>query len=101
MTKAEALTLFDARWWESASDREIAGFQLYESKLCCPFSRFHEAVEKTLGRPVYTHEFGLGMDQLKAEFEGRATPATLEQIINLIPAEKRIVLMATTPEEPA
>ena len=30
---------------------------MFESKLCMPFSIFQEAVEKTLGRPVWTHEF--------------------------------------------
>ena len=91
MTKDEALELVATRWWEHCTDAQIVGFQLYERLLCMPFARFHEATEKALCRPVYTHEFGLGLDQLKAEFEGTAAPATLAQILDLIPPEKRII----------
>lgn len=37
---------------------------------CGPFSDMHEAVEKKLGRPVYTHEFADYdfMEQLREEF---------------------------------
>ena len=94
MTKQEALDLAGTNWWEHCTDAQIVGFQLYEEKLCMPFGRFHESVEKALGRPVYTHEFGsAGLDQIKAEFEGGAAPATLEQILALIPEEKRIVVV--------
>lgn len=30
----------------------------YTGFMACPFSNFHEDVEKRLGRPVFTHEFG-------------------------------------------
>jgi hypothetical protein len=33
----------------------ITGFTGF---MACSFSDFHEDVEKLLGRPVYTHEFG-------------------------------------------
>jgi hypothetical protein len=59
LTKAKALELFESNWWEFASHREIAQFQLHEDRLCRPFDVFHEAVEKTLGRPVFTHEFAI------------------------------------------
>ena len=61
-------------------------------KLCMPFSRFHEAIEKVLDRPVYTHEFGLNYDGIVKEFLGEKEKPTLKEIINLIPKEKLIIL---------
>lgn len=69
-------------------------FQLYEDLLCMPFDAFHGAVQRVLGRPVWSHEFcTAGTKQLRAEFEGKAEPATLEQIMALIPPEKRVSLV--------
>ncbi|MCY1459000.1 hypothetical protein D9M71_764370 [compost metagenome] len=36
--------------------------------LCAPFPAFHEAVEKRLGRPVWTHQFPGLADEIKAAF---------------------------------
>ena len=52
MTEAEAITLADSKFWETMTMRERAVFQMFESRLCMPFSVFHEAMEATLGRPV-------------------------------------------------
>lgn len=57
MTKEEAIKLHDSKFWEPLSFAERAKFQMNEPLLCMPFSVFHEAVEKTVGRPVFTHEF--------------------------------------------
>ena len=57
-----------------------------------PFGVFHEAIEKTLERPVFTHEFGLNLDSLKMELMHGTTPPTLQEIMNLIPEEKRIII---------
>lgn len=65
--KAEATRLFNSKFWEAMTYRERAEFQLGTALLCMPFSVFHEAVEKSLGRPVYTHEFGVNADGLRAE----------------------------------
>lgn len=94
MTKEKAIALAESKFWEGMTHRQIAEFQMCEEKLCMPFSVFHEAVEKTLGRPVYTHEFGLNFQGLKDElFNGKPAP-TLEEIINLIPEEKRLIVCA-------
>lgn len=94
MTKEKAIALAESKFWEGMTHRQIAEFQMCEEKLCIPFSVFHEAVEKTLGRPVYTHEFGLNFQGLKDElFNGKPAP-TLEEIINLIPEEKRLIVCA-------
>ena len=63
-----------------------------EYRLCMPFSVFHEAVEKTIGRSVFTHEFGLNLDGLKNEIFYGSEPPTLEEIINLIPEKFRILV---------
>ena len=99
MTKDQALALAGTEWWLHANHREIAEFQMGERLLCCPFSVFHEAVEKTLERPVYTHEFGLDWDGLRKELMGERDAPSFDAILALIPEEKRIVIdTGGTPE---
>lgn len=43
----------------------------------CPFSVFHEDVEKRLGRPVFTHQFG------NKEFADEIKELYREDFINL------------------
>lgn len=93
MTKEEAIKLFKSEFWKDLSYKEIAIFQLFEDRLCMPFGIFHEAIEKTLNRPIFTHEFGLNRDGLKKELLGESPPPTFEEIINLIPENKRIALI--------
>jgi hypothetical protein len=57
-----------------------------------PFDKFHEAIEHRLGRGVWTHEF-IDADNLRREMMGEKEPPSLEDIMNLIPAEKRIVIV--------
>lgn len=91
LTREQAIELGKSEFWKGMAPRHIAEFQMSESRLCMPFAVFQEALEKTLGRSVFTHEFGLNYDGLKAElFEGKAPPS-FEEIVNLIPEAKRIV----------
>ena len=89
--REKAIELAETHWWELCSNREIVETQLFIVELCCPFGVLHEAVEKVLNRPVYTHEFG-SAGNLKAEFLGEKEPPTLEEIVELLPKEKRIIL---------
>lgn len=57
------------RWWASDDKRVIGYYQLMYPCLLVPFSKFHEALEFLLGRPVWTHELGLNWEGLKAEAE--------------------------------
>jgi len=57
----------------------ITGFT---NTLCCSFSDFHEDVEKRIGRPVYTHEFG------DKEFSNRLREAYREDFMELVGAKK-------------
>ena len=99
MREEEAIALYDSKFWEEMNFKERAIFQINEPLLCMPFSVFHEAVEKTIGRPVFTHEFGLNIEGIKSEImEGKAPP-TFEEIINLIPKEKRILIAINKTED--
>lgn len=89
-----AISLFNSSWWKEKSFRERAEFQLFTDELCMPFYIFHEAIEKTLGRSVWANEFDLSFDVLAAEILGEKTAPTMEEIINLIPEEKRILVVA-------
>lgn len=91
MTEQQAIALFDSRFWETMTFVERATFQLHEKRLCMPFGIFHEAVEKTLGRPVFTHEFAW-KDDLVKELLGSKPAPTFEEIVSLIPAEKRMIV---------
>ena len=92
MTKEEAIALHDSKFWVNMTYKERAMFQMFESKLCMPFSIFQEAVEKTLGRPVWTHEFAFY--GIKKELLGDKEAPTFEEIVGLIPEEKRILVNA-------
>jgi hypothetical protein len=92
VTKENAVALYESGFWKQMSYKEIAKFQLMEDLLCMPFEVFHEAITKALGRSVYTHEFGLNRDGLIRELSHGAPAPTLEEVINLIPEEKRIIL---------
>lgn len=87
-----AIALAATKWWEGKSATEIATFCMEVKELCCPFGVFHEALEKALGRSVWTHEFGLNYDGLLAELRGDKTAPTFQEIVELIPAEKRILI---------
>lgn len=55
------------RWWLSESIKAIGYWQLHEPMLLVDFGKFSEGVEALLGRPVWTHEFGLNADGLREE----------------------------------
>jgi len=85
--------LFESKFWETMSDREIAEFQLFEPILCMPFNVFHKALQKTLNRPIQTIELGLNVEGIRSELMNGSPPPTLEETINLIPEEKRILVL--------
>ncbi len=91
-TREQAIALHDSRFWEYLTLEQRAHFQMAEPTLCMPFDVFHEAVEKTLDRPVYTHEFGTNWEGLQAELYGDRPAPTMQEILDLIPADKRVVL---------
>ena len=91
LTQAQAKALYDSGEWKKWTDEQIVRFQLYQDRLCVEWSRFHAAMEKVLGRPVWTHEFAFH-DNLVAEYEGKRPRPTFEEIVALMPADKLIVV---------
>ena len=91
--KEVAIALGKSKFWEKMSYAERATYQLFTDKLCMPFDIFHEALQKTLLRPVYTHEFGLNYEGLQKELLGLKEAPTFEEIVNLIPEEKGILIL--------
>jgi hypothetical protein len=68
LTKDQAIVMFESKEYESWSARQIVEFQLFQSRLCMPFSVFQGAVESVFGRPVLTHEFS-NKGKLQDEFK--------------------------------
>ena len=87
-----AIELYDTGWCKTKTSYEIVRFQLFTKELSVPFDVFQGALEKCLGRPVWTHEFGLNYDGLVKEFLGECKAPSMEEIINLIPEEKRLII---------
>jgi len=96
MTKEQAIAFHKSGAWKEMSDYQIAVFQLSEDRSCIPFRRVHAAVEATIGRPVWTHEFA-NPAALLAEIVGTREPPTLQAIIDMIPADKRMIIDLTPP----
>ena len=92
LTKEQAIEMYDSEIWKAWTLEENAGWQLYQKYLCVPFSKFHEAMECVLDRPVWTHEFGLSYENLVTEYEGKRSSPSMQDIIELIPEEKRIIV---------
>ena len=93
LTEEQAIRFAESGLWEGWTDEQIVRFQLYQRKVCVDFGRFMTALTKVLGRSVYTHELaGSNLDNIKREILGDKQPPTLEDIMELIPKEKRIVL---------
>ena len=92
LTEKQAIAFANSGVWKEWTDEQIVRFQLFQKKLCMDFSRFHQAIEAVLERPVYTHEFGLNYDGIVKEYLGAKEPSTFQEIIELIPEEKRLII---------
>ena len=88
----KAIELAKTQWWVGLPPWRVAMFQMLTDELCMPFDKFHEAVEQTLGRPVFTREFGLNWDGIMSELTGNKPATTMDEILNLIPKDKRVVV---------
>ena len=77
MTREQAVKLAKTNWWKDIRCDLIVGFQLFESRLCMDFGDFQLATEKAIARPVWTHEFGPGVDGIKQEFLAKYPARTL------------------------
>ena len=91
-TREEAIEFAKSKVWEDWDDEMLAGFQLFQDKLCVDFSRFHRAMESALERPIFTHEFGF-KEGLMEEFLGKRRRPNLQEILNLVPKDKVIAVV--------
>lgn len=64
-----AMQKYDEKWWESEDPVQVARYQFFEPILMSDFSRYHEGLERLVGRPVWTHELALNKDSLETEME--------------------------------
>jgi len=87
LTRDEAIQIAKSGIWKKWTDREIAFFQLQQSKLCLDFDRFHKAVEGALDRSVWTHEFG-NYNRLFLELVGLKEQADFEEVMDKLPKDK-------------
>ena len=89
--KEEAISIYESKIWEQWSPEDIVAIQLFQNRLLVPFDKFHEAIEKVLDRPVWTHEFA-DQNRLIEEYLGIRNKPTFEEILNLIPEDKLILI---------
>ena len=93
LTEQQAIAMAKSGEYNNWTDDQIVRFQLFQHRLCMDFSKFHEALTNVLQRPVFTHELmSSNRDNIVMEYLGERDTPTLEEIINLIPEEKRIIL---------
>lgn len=86
LTKEQARSLAESKFWEKMKNKEIAMFQLSHEQLCMPWNVFHSAVEQALGREVDSHEFQ-NLESLREELLGNQSPPTQQEIWDLIPPQ--------------
>ena len=90
LTKDQCEELYDSNWWEVVGLAKAGFLQLHQKLLCMPFEKFHESVEFLLGREVYKHEFSSAGSLREESISGKSP--TLQEIIDLIPSSKRLVI---------
>lgn len=90
--KQKAIKYARSKKWKKLSNEEKVKIQLYTKELCMPFDIFHEAMEKVLDRPVFTHEFAF-TGNLQAEFEKRKDRPAFEEIVALLDSKVIVVVI--------
>ena len=92
LTKEQAIALYDSGFWKDLTPKQIVQVQLWTELLLVPFDLFHESMEKVLGRPIWTHEFAC-FEKLQQEVLGIIPAPTMDEIIDLIPKDKSVILI--------
>jgi len=91
LTQEQAIEMAKSNVWKDWTSEQVVRFQMFQERLCMDFSHFHKCVQEVLGRTVFTHEFAF-RDELVKEYLGAKETPTFEDILNLIPDEKRLVI---------
>lgn len=92
LTREQAIAFHDSEVWKQMDAKAIALFQMEQECLCIPFDVFHKAIEEALGRPVWTHEFGLNHAGLLDELRGKAEAPSFDEIVAMLPADKVLMV---------
>lgn len=92
LTREQAIEFHDSGAWKKLTLQQRAMFQMEQDKLCMPFDEFHKAVEATLDRPVWTHEFGLRRAHLLAEIRSLVPAPSMPEIMDLLPSDRTLVV---------
>jgi hypothetical protein len=92
-TEEQAIAFAKSEVWKDWTDEEIVRLQLFQNRICVDFNRFHRALNAVLKRPVFHHELiSKNYNNVVEEYLGTKEPPTMEEIINLIPEDKRLML---------
>jgi hypothetical protein len=90
LTSEQTIAFAESKIWEKWNLPTRALFQIHQNKLCMPFNVFQEAVEKTLDRPVSTHEFSSPyLPGLKNELMESVDSSALVQFATIMYALRR------------
>jgi hypothetical protein len=89
LTANQAAAVYKSGEWKDWTDEEKVKFQLYQDNGCMPVEEFHGALEKILNRRVLNGEF-IDMQLLRAEYEKQRPSPTFEEIMKIIPGNKRV-----------
>lgn len=93
VTPEQAINFYNSGEWNWLTDRERAELQMRVARLCMPFDIFHASISRVLKRSVYTHEFGLNWEGLKAElFDGARAPSIMD-ILDMLPKDKPVLVV--------
>lgn len=94
LTEVQAVAVAETGAWKKLTKVQLAMAQLQQGRLFCNFGEFQLAVDELLGRPTWTHEYAEPW-LLWAEYKGEKTPPTMQEILDLLPEEKRILVMTS------
>jgi len=92
LTKKQAEELGKSGVWETWSDEEVVKVQLFQKRHCVGIPKFSAALSKILGRPVLTHEIAYNIEGLQNEYLKKAPAPTMDEILNLVPKKRRILV---------
>lgn len=72
-------------------DEREQEFRSFDGPMEVPFELYHKRIEQLVGRPIWTHEIGLNWEGLCKECRWENRPATMNEILTLIPEDRLII----------
>ncbi len=93
ITPEQAKEFYEHEGWKGMTHRERVDFQFSHGLVCMPMDILLESLADVFGRPVYNHELGLNWEGLKAELYEGKEPPTIEEIIGMLAATGKPVII--------